>query len=110
MLVARAMTSPASETGVKPGAGIAVSLAVTVVIFAHWELVRMISERYRRIRYEQGLEDGKKLGREEGREEGREAARKAYKQRLERFLSESGIELTEADRERLLGEAEETSQ
>ena len=58
----------------------------------------MISERYKRIRYEQGLEDGKKLG--------REAARKAYKQRLERFLSESGIELTDADRERLLGEAE----
>ena len=89
-------------TTVGIGAGIAISLAVTVVIFAHWELVRMISERYKRMRFEEG--------RRLGREEGKEAARKAYKQRLERFLSESGIELTDADRNRLLSEAEEATQ
>ena len=62
----------------------------------------MISKRYKRMRFEEG--------RRLGREEGKEAARKAYKQRLERFLSESGIELTDADRERLLGEVEEATQ
>ena len=54
-------------TAVGIGAGMAISLAVTVVLFAHWELARMISERSKRIRYEQGLEEGKKLGMEEGK-------------------------------------------
>ena len=96
-------------TTVGIGAGIAISLAVTVVIFAHWELVRMISERYKRMRFEEGRRLGREEGREEGIEVGREAARKAYKQRLDRFLSESGIELTDADRERLLGETEDAT-
>ena len=83
-------------TAVGIGAGIAISLAVTVELFAHWELARMISERYKRIRYEQGLEEGKKL------------ARKEFKKRLERYCAESGLELSEAVKEELLGEVEES--
>ena len=58
----------------------------------------MISERYKRMRFEEG--------RRVGREEGIAVARKEYKQRLEQYLEESGIELTDADKNRLLGEAE----
>ena len=84
------------ETAVGVAAGFAISLAVTIVTFAHWELIRMISERYKRIRYEQGLEEGKKLGRKEARKEARE--------RVEAFLSASGLELTSEDKRRLLGD------
>ena len=93
------------DTAIGVGAGIAISLAVTIVSFAHWELIRMISERYKRIRYEQGLEEGKKLGREAGRTEGRKELRK----RFEEFLSQSGIELTDADKERLFAEESQTN-
>ena len=91
------------ETAIGVGAGIAISLAVTIVAFAHWELIRMISERYKRIRYEQGLEEGKKLGREEGRKQARVAERKRFRE----FLERSGIEITEEDKARLFGEQEE---
>ncbi len=59
----------------------------------------MISERYKRIRYEQGLEEGKKLGREQ--------ARVAERKRFRDFLEQSCIEITEEERERLFGEQEE---
>lgn len=88
-----------AETAIAVGAGIAISLAITIVTFAHWELFRMISERYKRIRYEQGLEDGKKLGREQ--------ARIAERKRFQEFLERSGIEITEEDRARLFGEQEQ---
>ena len=102
------------QTVIGVGAGIAISLAITIVTFAHWELFRMISERYKRIRYEQGLEEGKKLGRKEGREEGREEgkkegreqARATERRRFRDFLEQSGIEITEEERERLFGEVE----
>ncbi len=87
------------ETAIAVGAGIAISLAITIVTFAHWELFRMISERYKRIRYEQGFEDGKKLGREQ--------ARIAERKRFQEFLERSGIEITEEDRARLFGEQEQ---
>ena len=87
------------DTAIGVGAGIAISLAVTIVTFAHWELIRMISERYKRIRYEQALEEGKKLGRVEGRKEAGK--------RFEEFLLHSGFELTEEDKARLFGEQEE---
>ncbi len=87
------------DTAIGVGAGIAISLAVTIVSFAHWELIRMISERYKRIRYEQGLEEGKKLGREQ--------ARIAERKRFREFLEQSGIEITEEDKVRLFGEPEE---
>ena len=91
------------DTAIGVGAGIAISLAVTIVTFAHWELIRMISERYKRIRYEQGLEEGKKLGREEGKTQARATERKRFKE----FLEQSGIEITEEDKARLFGEQEE---
>ena len=91
------------ETAIGVGAGIAISLAVTIVTFAHWELIRMISERYKRIRYEQGLEEGKKLGREEGRKQARVAERTRFRE----FLERSGIEITEEDKAQLFGEQEE---
>ena len=99
-------------TAVGIGAGMAISLAVTVVLFAHWELARMISERYKRIKYEQGLEEGKKLGREEGKKLAREEAqrqRDRTKERLEEFLVRAGVEITDEDRERLFGKPEENS-
>ena len=106
-------------TAVGIGAGIAISLAVTVVVFAHWELVRMISERYKRLQYEEGrkegLEEGKKMGREagrqegrqEGRKEGREEGRKEERERLAEFLHQTGIELSQEDKQRLFGEGEQ---
>ena len=96
------------ETAIGIGAGIAISLAVTIVIFAHWELIRMISERYKRLRFEaglkQGLEEGKKLGREEGRKEGRKDAER----RFEEYLGRVGIELSKDERERLFGATKDT--
>ena len=50
------------ESAIGLDAGIAKSLAITVVTFAHWELTRMISERCERLRYEQDLEEGKRHG------------------------------------------------
>ena len=75
----------------------------------------MISERYKRIQYEQGLEEGKKLGREEGKKEGREEGKKegreqalvTERKRFRDFLEQSGIEITEEERERLFGKHEE---
>ncbi len=89
------------ETAIGVGAGIAISLAVTIVTFAHWEGVRVISERYKRIRFEEG--------RKQGLEEGRAAAVKEQKRRVEEFLQRSGIELTPEDREKLFGERESES-
>ena len=89
------------ETAIGVGAGIAISLAVTIVIFAHWEGVRVISERYKRIRFEEGLK--------KGREEGRAAAAKEQKRRMEEFLQRTGIELTPEDREQLFGERDSQS-
>ena len=77
------------------GIGVSISLAVTIVIFAHWETVRMISERYKRMRFE--------AGREEGREEGQETERK----RIKEILEQDGYELTPATKERLFGKPEE---
>lgn len=91
-------------TAVGIGAGIAISLAVTIVVFAHWELVRMISERYKRLRYEQGLEDGKKLGREEAQRQ-----RDRVRERVEEFLTQSGVEISDQDRERLFGKPDENN-
>ena len=88
------------ETAIGVGAGIAISLAITIVTFAHWEGVRVISERYKRIRFE----EGRKQGLEEGR-----AAAKEQKRRMEEFLQRSGIELTPEDREKLFGERESES-
>ena len=84
------------DTAIGVGASIAIYLAVTIVAFAHWELIGMISERYKQIRYEQGLEEGKKLGRVEGRKEAR--------RRFREFLEQSGIEITEEDKAQLFGE------
>ena len=89
------------ETAIGVGAGIAISLAVTIVTFAHWEGVRVISERYKRIRFEEG--------RKQGLEEGLAAAVKEQKRRVEEFLQRSGIELTPEDREKLFGERESES-
>ena len=91
-------------TTIGVGAGTAIALSVTIVTFAHWEMIRMISERYKRLRYE----EGRKRGREEGRKEGREEARKEQRRRVEEFLQRSGVELTPEDRERLFGEMEVT--
>ena len=75
------------ETVVGIGAGIAIALAMTIVIFAHWELIRMISERFKRLRYERA------------QEEGAENERKRVKEILER----SGVELTPGVMEKLFG-------
>ena len=75
----------------------------------------MISERYKRLQYEEGrkegLEEGKKMGREagrqEGRKEGREEGRKEERERLAEFLHQTGIELSREDKQRLFGEGEQ---
>ncbi len=95
------------ETAIGVGSGIAISLAVTIVTFAHWELMRMISERYKRIRYEQGLEEGRKEGLEEGRKLGRVEGRKVERERIVEFLRQSGIELTEEDKAELFADESE---
>ncbi len=87
-------------TTIGVGAGTAIALSVTIVTFAHWEMIRMISERYKRLRYEEG--------RKRGREEGREEARKEQMKRVEEFFQRSGLELTPEDREKLFGELETT--
>ena len=71
--------------------GVSVSLAITIVTFAHWEGVRMISERYKRIRYEAGLAKGE------------EQERERVKKRVNRILEEMGDELSPELKERLLG-------
>ena len=88
------------ETAIGIGAGIAISLAVTIVTFAHWELIRMISERYKRLRFE--------AGREQGLEEGRKEGRKEALRKFEEYLSNSGIELSAEERERLFGMPEDS--
>ena len=40
------------------GAGIAISLAANILPFPPWELIRVTSERCKRLCYEQGLEEG----------------------------------------------------
>ncbi len=101
------------ETAIGVGSGIAISLAVTIVIFAHWEGVRVISERYKRIRFEEGrklgIKEGKELGLEEGKELGRREATKEQRKRLEELLLQSGIELTPEDQEKLFGERDSQS-
>ena len=81
------------------GIGVSISLAVTIVIFAHWETVRMISERYKRMRFE--------AGREVGQEEGKEAGQEAERKRIGEILEQDGVELTPATKERLFGKPEE---
>lgn len=71
--------------------GVSISLAVTIVTFAHWEGARMISERYKRLRFEAGLEKGK------------EKERERFKERVNRILEEMGDELSPELKERLLG-------
>ena len=71
--------------------GVSVSLAVTIVTFAHWEGVRMISERYKRLRYEAGLAKGK------------EQERERFKRRVNRVLEDMGDEVSPELKERLLG-------
>ena len=71
--------------------GVSVSLAVTIVTFAHWEGARMISERYKKIRYEAGLAKGE------------EQERERVKKRVNRILEEMGDELSPELKERLLG-------
>ncbi len=69
------------------GIGVSISLAVTIVIFAHWETVRMISERYKRMRFEAGKE--------------------AERKRIKEILEQGGVELTPELKERLFGKPEE---
>ena len=82
-------STPATLLGL--GIGVSISLAVTIVIFAHWETVRMISERYKRMRFEAG------------KEVGHEAERK----RIKEILEQDGVELTPQTKERLFGKPEE---
>ena len=95
------------ETAIGVGAGIAISLAITIVAFAHWELIRMISERYKRIRYEQGLEEGRKEGLQEGTKLGRVLGKEEAWARFEEFLRQSGIELTMEDKAKLFADDSE---
>ena len=69
--------------------GVSVSLAVTIVTFAHWEGVRMISERYKRLRFEAGLAKGEERERE----------------RVKKILEEVGEEVSPEVKKRLLGES-----
>ena len=69
------------------GAGIAIALAITIAIFAHWEAIRMISERYKKLRFN----------------EGREVERKRIKEMLEQL----GVELTPEAKEKLFGKTDE---
>ena len=69
--------------------GVSVSLAVTIVTFAHWEGVRMISERYKRLRFEAGFAEGREKERE----------------RVKKILEEAGEEVSPEVRKRLLGES-----
>ena len=94
-------STPATLLGL--GIGVSISLAVTIVIFAHWETVRMISERYKRMRFNAGFEAGKEAGQEEGREVGQEAERN----RIKELLEQGGVELTPEFKERLFGKPEE---
>ena len=110
-------------TAIGIGAGTAIALAVTIVTFAHWEAIRMISERYKRLQFE----EGRKVGREEERKEGekaleaerkerekaleaerkeREKALEAERQRFREILGQSGVELAPEVEERLFGRSE----
>ena len=101
------------------GIGVSISLAVTIVIFAHWETVRMISERYKRMRFEagrevgqeegrkEGREEGREVGREEGREEGREVGQEAERKRIKELLEQRGLEIPPDLKELLFGKPEE---
>lgn len=44
-------------TAVGVGAGVAIALAATIVTFAHRELIRVASERYWRLRWEEMAEE-----------------------------------------------------
>ena len=63
----------------------------------------MISERYKRMRFEAGRE----VGQEEGREEGREAGRQAERKRIKEILEQDGVELPPDLKELLFGKPEE---
>ena len=82
-------------TAIGIGAGTAIALAITIVTFAHWEAIRMISERYKRLQFNEGMEKGRK--------ETLEAERK----RVTKVLEDIGEKLTPEERERLLGTWEE---
>ncbi len=85
------------------GIGVTIALAVTITTFAHWEVVRMISERYLKQRFNAGKEEGREEGKEEGREEGRTETLEEERKRIKEALEEIGGKLTPEEQERLLG-------
>jgi hypothetical protein len=84
-----------SETILGIGQGIGSSVAVSIAVVSTWEVVLLLSERYRQKRYNEGKSEGKSEGKNEALD------------RVKEILERTGIKLPPETRKELFGEGSE---
>ena len=96
-----------AQTAVNIAQGIGASVAVTIVVFANVEVLKLLAKMYDRRRFNEGMEQGLEQGMEKGLEQGMEQGLKqGMEQGMERGL-EQGIEQGRQERDKRLKEAYE---
>ena len=112
-----------AQTAVNIAQGIGASVAVTIVVFANVEVLKLLAKMYDRRRFNEGMEQGLEQGMEQGLEQGMEQGleqgmekgleqgmeqglKQGMEQGMERGL-EQGIEQGRQERDKRLKEAYE---